>query len=412
MAGPPRYLRGNGSMLDAERLPREQAAKRLGAERFPYLGAGYDDVDAAVGAAWYGQRHVMSWIRTAHEPSLWRAIADGEPYPVRALIVQHHNPLGANANAAAVERALRSGNLELSVVQDLLMTPTARLADYVLPAAHWLEKPYFSLGIAFLAPAGDYVAGNRAAIAPEAEHRSDYDLWRDLGRRLGQGEEWPETAEAFYEACVRPAGLDFAALCAARGPLMGEAARRADGSGPLPDAPRYGTPSGKVELRSSLLERWGLPGLPTDHAPAVFAADGDYPCLLTTGGRSIEAFHENAHNMSRFRRQNPEPYATLHPATAARAGIADGDWMRITTPIGSVRQIARLTTTLAEDVVRADRWWYPERADDAEDPFGFHATNINLCTADDDASIDPVMGAWLLRALPCRIAPAERPTPD
>jgi hypothetical protein len=53
---------------------------------------------------------------------------------------------------------------------------------------------------------------------------------------------------------------------------------------------------------------------------------------------------------------------------------------------------------------RADRWWYPEGTDDRADPFGLWATNINVCTADDDANIDPVMGAWLLRGLPCRIA--------
>ena len=54
-------------------------------------------------------------------------------------------------------------------------------------------------------------------------------------------------------------------------------------------------------------------------------------------------------------------------------------------------------------VVQADRWWYPEGTRDSADPFGLWATNINVCTADDDTNVDPVMGAWLLRGLPCRV---------
>ena len=402
LAGPPRDVRANGMMLDADRLAPAQRAKRLGAERFPFIGAGYDQVDEAIASAWYGQRHTMSWIATAHEPSLWSAIADGTPYPVKALIVQHHNPLGANANAAAAARALSSEHLELLVVQDLFLTPTSVLADYVLPAAHWLEKPYYSAGIGFLAPAGDFVAANSAAIAPSHEHRSDYDLWRDLGRRLGQADAWPERAEDFYSQCLAPAGLDFATLAADR-MRVGSGARHADHAAELAVI-GYGTPSGKVELFSSLLANWGQDPLPRATRPQLFDQTDDYPLVLTTGGRVLEGFHENAQHSARFRRTQAHPVALLHPLTAAQAGIAHGDWFTITTARGSVRQVAKLTDTVAAEFVQADRWWYPEGTDDADDVYGMWATNINVCTADDDANCDPVMGAWLLRGLPCRIS--------
>ncbi len=353
-------------------------------------------------AAWHGHRHQLSWTATAHEPSLWQAITEELPHPVRALIVQHHNPLGANPNAAAVSRALHSPNLELCVVHDLFMTPTAALADYVLPAAHWLEKPYFSFGIAFMGAFGDFVGANDAAVAPPPGVRSDYELWRDLGRRLGQADAWPERAEDFYAGCLAPAGLDFARVAAANGPLFGAAARHPDHAAETAPT-RYGTPSGKVELASSLLAAWGLPALPTPQAPAIASHQADYPLTLTTGGRSIEGFHENAQHTARYRRKRPDPLAFLHPATAARAGIADGDWLTIETPLGAVRHRARLTAALAEDVVRADRWWYPEGTGDDTDPYGLWATNINVCTSDAVDDNDPVMGAWLLRGLPCRV---------
>ncbi len=404
LSGPPRDIVGNGMMLNADALEPAQRAKRLGADRFAYLGSGYDDVNANVAKAWYGNQHVMSWFGTAHEPSLWRAITEEHPYAVKALIVQHHNPLGANANSAMVAQALTSEKLELSVVQDLFITPTSRLADYMLPTAHWLEKPYFSLGLGFMAFVGDYVGTNRAALEPAPGHRSDYDLWRDLGHRLGQEAEWPATAEQFYDACLHPAGLRFDRVAAERGPVMGADARNAladvgDGSA----MPGYGTPSGKVELSASLLADWGFDPLPHNVPLAITAEREAYPYILTTGGRSIDGFHQNAQQMSRFRRKNPDPIATLNPATAKRAGIAEGDWFIIATPIGSVRQKAHLTDVLGDEIIRADRWWYPERADDSDDPYGFWATNINVCTVNDDANADRLMGTWLMRGVPCRI---------
>ena len=407
LAGPPHDIRANGLLLDVDALSPAQHAKRLGAERFPFLGAGYHDVDRAVAAAWHGHRHAMSWIATAHEPTLWRAIADAEPYPVKALIVQHHNPLGANPNAAAAARALLSENLELLVVQDLFHTPTSTLADYLLPAAHWLEKPYFSLGIAFLAPAGDFVAANYAALPALHECRSDYDLWRDLARHLGQGEAWPDSAEAFYSQCLAPAALDFATV-AARGMLLGADARHPDHAEVAPPT-CYGTASGKVELASTLLAQWGQDSLPRATQPALFAQRDEFPLILTSGGRVLEGFHENAQHSARFRRTRAHPIALIHPRTAAQAGIAEGAWFEISTAFGSVRHVAHCSDKVSVQVVQADRWWYPEGTQDSADPFGLWATNINVCTADDDPNVDPVMGAWLLRGLPCRVAAIKAP---
>ena len=406
LSGPPRDIVANGDAVLCDALPAEQRAKRLGAGRFPYIGEGYFDVSESMSHAWYGDRHALSWMATAHEPTLWRAIAEGDPYPVKALILQCHNAVGASANSGAAVAALESENLELLVVHDLFLNPTSRLADYVLPAAHWLEKPFYSAAYGYMGFAGDYVEAKPAPIAPEHEHRGDYDLFRDLGHRLGQAEHWPETAEEFWDSLLRPAGLSYDGACAHLGPLIGEEVRctppRRQGSDR-----QYGTPSGKIELSSSLLERWGLDPLPYFELPEVFEDAGErYPFVLTTGGRVIEGFHQMAQQMPRFRLRNPHPLASLHPQTAAKAGIVDGEWILIETPIGTVRQQAMITDSLPPDVIHADRWWYPERAADQDDPFGSRATNINFCTDDATGSCDPVMGSWLLRALPCRVEPA------
>lgn len=403
LAGPPHDIISNGDAVLADALSEGQREKRLGADSFAHLGPGYRDLDDAMSRAWYGKRHILSWLATAHEPTLWRAITTERPYPVKGLILQCHNAVGAGANARAASEALTSENLELLVVHDLFLNPTSRLADYVLPASHWLEKPFFSAAYGYMAFAGDYAEAKPAPIAAEFEHRSDYDLWRDLGRRLGQTGDWPDTAEEFWDGLLRPAGLDFVSLCEHRGPLV-DARARAQTSAAADTPVMFGTPSGKIELRSSLLESWGLDPLPYFELPAVFrGTEYSYPLVLTTGGRKIEGFHQNAQQMPWFRRKYPHPAVSMHPDTAADAGIRDGDWIRVETPIGAVRQQARLTDALPPRVVHADRWWYPERADDARDPFGFWSTNINVCTENADDSCDPIMGTWLLRGLPCRV---------
>ena len=89
----------------------------------------------------------------------------------KALIVQANNPLIQAADTKLVYQALKSPNLELTVVMDYYMTPTAELADYVLPAANTLER-------------SDFPAGSKA-LEPLYERRDDYQFWRELGIRLG-----------------------------------------------------------------------------------------------------------------------------------------------------------------------------------------------------------------------------------
>ena len=402
VAGPPKEIVANGDLMLAGRLPSEQRRKRLGSNHFWLLGKSYDRFDDAMSRTWYGKHHLMNWTTTAHEPSLWRAIVSQEPYPVRALFVQHHNPLGASANAGQVAQALRSPNLELLVVHDLFLTPTAQFADYVLPASHWLEKPFFSVGLASIGCVGDYAEAAEATVSPEFGHRSDYDLWRDLGQRLGQERDWPRTAEEFYDQCLRPAGLAFEDLARQSGPWM------EIGAPPATDSefsrPSFGTVSGKVELCSEILGLSDCDPLPSHAEPEMFRRFArDFPLVLTTGGRLIEGFHQSAQQTSCFRKKFPDPVAQIHPQIAALLGIADGEWIRIETPIGTVTQRARITNIVAQRVVQADRWWYPERSSSEPVFYNFWDTNINVCTDNDPASCDPVMGSWTLRAMPCRL---------
>jgi len=403
LKGPPRDIRANGDWMAPETISPAQRAKALGADRFGSIG-GYDRLDATISQAWYGKRGIPEWVSSAHEPTLWRAILSGHPYPVKALIIQAHNPVGGSANSGEARAALLSPNLELLVAHDMFLNATTCLADYVLPGAHWLEKPYFSVGGGFMGWSGDYVEANVATIPSAYDHRSDYDLFRDLGRLCGQEDWWPESAEAFYDQMLAPAGLTFDAVASHYGPLTGARARHPDNSGPPPASPRaYGTLSGKIELSSAMLEEWGEDPLPYFRWSGLFDHAADYPLILTTGGRQLEGFHQSSQQTLAFRRKNPHPFVTLHPDLASKLGIEAEQWVTIETPVGSARQMALIDDRFAPDVVHADRWWYPERGPSSIDPFGVIETSINMCTSNADEDLDPVMGSWLMRGLPCRI---------
>ena len=82
-----------------------------------------------------------AYMLFASQPAIYDAILDQDPYPIRAVIVQSGEPLLTMGGAQKAYEAFTSPNLELLVVMDFWKTPTAQLADYVLPAADFLERP-------------------------------------------------------------------------------------------------------------------------------------------------------------------------------------------------------------------------------------------------------------------------------
>ena len=94
----------------------------------------------------------------------------------------------------------------------------------------------------------------------------------------------------------------------------------------------------------------------------------------------------------------------LHPAAAATRGIANGDWVAIETPEGSVRARARFNDSLDPRVVVGEHgWWQACEAIGAPgyDPFGPDGANLNLIIG--AAVQDPVSGTASHRAYLCEI---------
>ena len=327
------------------------------------------------------------------------AVLEGRPYPLKAIIVQGGNPLVALGDAKRLHQAFASDELELSVNMDHWMTPCGALADYVLPATDGLERPMLSNMWGF----GDRHSAAKRLIEPLYERRDDYQLWRELGNRLDQQDQWPDTLEQWFDDILAPAGVSHADLADKPMPWLAAPPtyKRYETQG-------FATKSGKVELTSTLMESLGYPAIPDCEEPAWSHAKDpalgkDFPFVLTTGNALKWFYRSQQRHLAKMRKQHPYAMATMHPDAATKLGIEDGDMIWVETPLGKVRQTARLDEGLHPRVVHADsHMWYPERGAEGASPFGVWESNINAILPDGENFSD-FAGDCYMRGLVCRI---------
>jgi len=389
----------------AERLPDDIKKIQLGWEKAPLMTwPGYDLVNEP-----WRKLHNVS-LPTMHRlggyvPALWQAILTGEPYPVKALITWGANPLMWAPNTKRVYQALKSPNLELDVVQDFWMTPHAQLADYVLPAASWLERPMCSTQEDFT----DVVWGGERAIQPLGERKDDYTFWRDLGLAVGQDKsDWPwETLEEVIAYRLKPLGITYEEFVKTGYILGTRRYKKYEEEG-------FATASGKVELYSSALEKLGGDPLPYYQEPPETPVSApevakEYPLTLNTGGRFMPMFHSEHRQLGiGMRERHPDPLVTIHPEMAEKLDIKDGDWVWIETRRGRIKQKASLNPGILPNVVNVEAsWWFPEKPGEEPSLFGLWESNANVLTPDDDEFYDPLTGGWANRGLLCKVYKVE-----
>ncbi len=333
--------------------------------------------------------------------AVWEAILTEKPYPIKAVFSQATNTLCSIGNSRHAYDAFKSDNLELNVSMDHFLTPTGALADYVLPATDALERPHLSnnwgmMGTEF---------GREAVIESQHERKDDYQLWCDLGKRLGQSDHWPDTLEGWLDKLLAPAGVGFREFAAGPGHFPVPKFKRYEEAG-------FGTFSGKVELVPSLLKKLGYDPLAGYQEPPwspVATPDmaKEYPLILISGGRVREFHHSSHRHLAKIRKRYPDPVAELSPETASELGMGDGDWAWIETPLGRVKQKVRLLEGMPSSVVHADGyWWFPEKPEAEPSLFGVWESNIDAILPDDPEVCD-YAGNNYFRGLLCKVYKAE-----
>ena len=151
----------------------------------------------------------------------------------------------------------------------------------------------------------------------------------------------------------------------------------------------FGTPSGKVELKSSIFEDLGAAPLPVYHEPAWSPVSTPglaekYPLILITGSRFMPMYHSEQRQIEKARQKVPDPLVVINPETAEKYGLSEGDWAVVSTPLGSIRQRVRLSDDIHPQMADSQHsWWFPERDPKLPDLFWVFESNANvLCPYD------------------------------
>ena len=376
-----------------EFLPKEMAALRVGREKKP-LGPPATPGNCA-----------------AYD--VFTAILEARPYRVKALFNFGSNTVMSTGDS----RRAREGfcALELAVVTELFMTPTAELCDYVLPATSFLEMSNLATGFEHR-PQGKAHLQYRAAVVPAlTERRSDTWIVFELAKRLGFGQHfWDGEIEAGYAYELAPTGITLEQL------------KRSPGGITLPSGPRhrkfaerdekgipkaFSTPSRRVELYSHTFADHGFPPLPEYQEPAMSPFSrpdlaAEYPLVLTNA-KFTTFIHSQQRALPSLRKSSPEPSADIHPETAARYGIKNKEWMIVESPKGSVKVCARVTTNIVPGVVCCQHGWWQECKElnlPGYDPYSDASANPSMLIGTE--LTDPISGSLPHRSYLCRVRTA------
>lgn len=348
----------------SQMLPPELWAKRLCEEK--YIG-------------------YRSTATQSHPDSVFNAMRSGKPYPLKMAWFFGTNPISCMAMEPQnwYEEFLK---LEFNVVQDCFMTPTAMgVCDLFLPLTTFAEHdgvvlPHFGRNTHFIG------AMNKAVEVGDC--KSDIEVLMWLGARLNpEAWQWPDAKDFFTDQIRAVEDLTFEELREMGTQIQPFEYRKYEKGLLRPDGqPGFNTPTGLIELSSSLYEDWNEDPLPYFREPhfSPYSDEIDdeqkekYPLVLTTGGRNLLFFHSEHRQICSLRSLTPDPLVTIHPRTAAKYGIKDGDWVRMENELGHATMKALVSPVVDERVVHAQHaWWYPEQDGEAPNLFGNWKSNIN-----------------------------------
>jgi anaerobic selenocysteine-containing dehydrogenase len=315
---------------------------------------------------------------------------DSVPDVIKALIVTGGNPVVSLPDSKAFKEAIK--RLDLLVVLDLFMTETAELAHYVLPGCSHLEKNgvAYSYNVCHGMP---YLMVRKKAIEPLYESWSEFRFWKELGKKCGYGELFPwESDEEVVALEMKSSGLNYQEL---RDTKVAGAFYMQKKYG-MDEARGFSTPSKKIEIYSESMANVGFDPLPTYREPDQSPL-GDselskkFPLVLTTGARILYYTHTQHRNIGDLKKKSPYPFAEIHPETAGKYGIKDGDPIVVESNRGEIRVKALLTEDMMKGVVSI--------------PHGWSGTaNVNILT--DVHCREPIMGYPQMKSQLCSIRKA------
>ena len=359
-------------------IPNPAPQKALGLDRFP------------VYSAYRGESHANC---------LPESVLKGKPYPIRSLII-----LGASMTTAWPQPEVwrkTLGSLDFLACIDVNLTADCAYADVVLPACTSYEiESYMIYGPLFRI--------RERVIEPVGQSRNSFFILTELAERLGYGHLYPRNEEELLRHVLKGSPFTLEEVRSAGGQVRLKTVMmqyrkwekgllRQDGKS------GFGTPTGKLEIASTLLEDHGYDPLPVYTEPAespVSRPDlvSQFPLVFNSGSRVTTDFRSQFHGIPGLAKERPEPTVSISTRDAEARGIRNGDAVVVSSPRGRVRLRALVTDDIVPGAVDANMGGGGPLG-----PRAWQECNINDLT---DLRYDPISGFPIYKALLCQVARA------
>lgn len=330
-----------------------------------------------------------------------------KPYPVRTVISPGTQPLVTTRGSRMVAAALKK--LDFYVVIDVTRTADMPFADVVFPTC----TPY-ETDVPFEGGGGWLMARNKV-IEPLGDYKSIYELILDLGVALGYADDfWHGDMTACMNDLLTPYGMTIDELrehpvgltYPMKPPVYGNFAEAFKTRSPAFERPPF-LPQGKVALYNTTFEAAGFAPMPVwREAPESLTATPEltdrYP-LVMSDYHTSKAFTAGwLQNVPMLREMQPDPVLHIHPETANRRGIQNGDRVEVTSPHGHLRVKAELYPGIRPDTVMLlhGMWQGCAALGKADLPLLDGGANANLMySVDSQKAYDPMITAMSSQTL-------------
>ena len=263
----------------------------------------------------------------------------GEEGGARVLLVFGSNPCVSSPRAGLIEQRLKS--LDFLALADMFLSDTAELADVVLPVTQWAEEEGTMTNLE------GRLLLRQSAVDPPAGTHTDLQILKALAERLGYGDHFGSEPREVFRELGRVSSGGAADYC---GATYDRIVRENGVFWPCPSEDHPGTP--RLFLDRFATEDGRARFHAVDYRNAAEEPDELYPLHLTTG-RVLQQYQSGTQTrrVKALRETTPDPFVEMHPSMAQRYGIADGDWVSVTTRRGTASVKAQLTSAIRMDTL-------------------------------------------------------------
>lgn len=346
---------------------------------------------------------------------------------IRLLATHAGNPVLSTPNGRQLDEALAQLDFMFSI--DIYINETTRHAHIILPPTSPLERSHMDLAFAPVS-VRNFVKWSPAMVEPPEGTRRDWQILLELANRLGESGRLGRYVRQGVQGAIERLGLDAGLDLLMRFGPYGTHARlvqkkssatarvlsvlRPDREGlslkKLAENP-HGIDLGPLEPR--LPGALATPDRKIHLAPGIYLADVKrarerlagrqaHPLLLI-GRRHVRSNNSWLHNSQRLVKGKGRCTAWLHPADAARLGVAEGQAVRVTSRVGGIELPAEITDAIMPGVVSVPHGWGHDRPG-VQLAVAGRVAGVSVNDITDEQHIDALTGMPVLNGVPVTVS--------